>query len=132
MVGLMRSPLARHREDPRLLRLSQLPRRPPSRLAITPGRLTRSRGNPTTRARDADPLQAPQRPSRNTTSADQSVVEQLHALYAEREDLVKSLGTADAASLIERVKDLETTVASLVEQVHSFYAEREEQLASAT
>ncbi len=45
---------------------------------------------------------------------------------------MKSLGTADAASLIERVKDLETTVASLVEQVHSFYAEREEQLASAT
>lgn len=71
-------------------------------------------------------------PSTESTSADQSVVEQLHSLYAEREDLVKGLGTADAASLIERVKDLETTVASLVEQVHSFYAEREEQLEAAT
>jgi hypothetical protein len=69
--------------------------------------------------------------STTESHADESLVAQLHALYAEREDLVKSLGTADAASLVERVTSLETTVASLVEQVHSFYAEREEQLASA-
>jgi hypothetical protein len=65
-------------------------------------------------------------------SADESVVAQLHALYADREDLVRSLGTADAADLIERVKGLETALASVVEQVHSFYAEREEQHAAAT
>jgi hypothetical protein len=70
-------------------------------------------------------------PPTESPSADESIVAQLHALYAEREELVKSLGTADAASLVERVKDLETTVASLVEQVHSFYAEREEQIAAA-
>lgn len=63
-------------------------------------------------------------------SNEESLVEQVQSLYAEREELVKAFGTAEAESLIGRVRELETTIASLVEQVQSFYAEREESLAA--
>ena len=67
MLGLMRvSGGVKNLEDPRLLRLSQLPSRPPSRPALTSRCRAPSRGNLTTRVRDASPQQGPQRPSRNS------------------------------------------------------------------
>ena len=67
MLGLMRVAAGLNNlEDPRLIRLSQLPSRPPSRPALTSRCRAPSRGNLTTRVRDASPQQGPQRPSRNS------------------------------------------------------------------
>jgi hypothetical protein len=45
--------------------------------------------------------------------ADASLTEQLHALYAEREQLETQLGVSDPARVIERIRGLEAQVASV-------------------
>jgi len=88
-------------------------------------------------------------------SADGSLVEQLHALYANREELESQLGTSEPTRIFERMKNLEgqletvksslsslgqhlgngdlvefvvqteSTIKSLTEQLHGIYEERE-------
>ena len=58
-------------------------------------------------------------------AAGDSVTEQLHALYADRQRLFRALGTADAGQIIAMVRSLEAQLADL-------YAARAEVFAAAS